>query len=186
MADTPILGCIYMFAGNFAIRGYQMCNGQILPISQYTALFSILGTTYGGNGQTTFALPDLRGRAPVHQGAGLGLSPVQLGEAAGVQNVSLTVGNLPAHTHVPTVAVTINGANVRSSATTPGGNLLADSQANLYAPGTTTPLAPLATQAVTVTAQNGMTGSNLPVATQSPFLGVTFLIATEGIFPSRN
>jgi microcystin-dependent protein len=175
-----------MFAGNFAIRGYQMCNGQILPISQYSALFSILGTTYGGNGTSTFALPDLRGRAPVHQGTGPGLSPVQLGEAAGVQNVSLTVGNLPAHTHVPTVSVTVNGATARPSANLPGGNLLAESQANIYAAGTATPLAPLATQAVTVTAQNGITGSNLPVDTQSPYLGVTFLIAIEGIFPSRN
>jgi microcystin-dependent protein len=187
MADTPILGCIYMFAGNFAIRGYQMCNGQILPISQYAALFSILGTTYGGNGQTTFALPDLRGRAPVHQGTGLGLSPVELGEAAGNQNVSLTVANLPAHTHVPTVTVAINGANARPSADTPAGNLLATTgTTNIYCPGTSTPLTPLAAQAATVTAQNGMTGSNIPVATQSPFLGVTFLIATEGIFPSRN
>jgi microcystin-dependent protein len=177
-----------MFAGNFAIRGYQMCNGQILPISQYAALFSILGTTYGGNGTTTFALPDLRGRAPVHQGTGLGLSPVELGEAAGNQNVSLTVANLPAHTHVPTVTVAVNGAGARPTANTPAGNLLATTATtnNIYCPGNSTPLAPLAAAAATVTAQNGLTGSNIPVATQSPFLGVTFLIATEGIFPSRN
>jgi microcystin-dependent protein len=187
MADTPILGCIYMFAGNFAIRGYQMCNGQILSIAQNTALFSILGTTYGGNGQTTFALPDLRGRAPVHQGTGNGLSPVDLGEITGAQSVTLTVAEMPAHTHVPTVTVAVNGASARPTADTPAGNLLATTgQTNIYAPGTSTPLAPLAAQAATVTAQNSVTGGSQPVSTQSPILGVTFLIATEGIFPARN
>src|SRR6185437_12122165 len=98
-----------------------------------------------------------------------------------------TTANLPSHTHVPTVTVAVNGATARPSANTPAGNLLATTgTTNIYAAGTATPTAPMATQAVTVTAQNALTGNNIPVATQSPYLGVTFLIAMEGVFPSRN
>src|SRR5213083_190033 len=105
MAQDPILGCIFMFAGNFAPRGYALCQGQLLSIAQNTALFSILGTTYGGNGQTTFGLPDLRGRAPVGQGQAPGLNNVQLGESGGIQSASLTINNMPAHNHAVTVSV---------------------------------------------------------------------------------
>src|SRR5215213_1184255 len=97
--SEPFIGQIIQFAGNFAIRGYAMCNGQILSIAQNTALFSILGTTYGGNGQTTFALPDLRGRAPIGPGQGPGLPNVELGEMAGTPQVQLLLTNLPMHTH---------------------------------------------------------------------------------------
>src|SRR5215213_3857433 len=97
--SEPFIGQIIQFAGNFAIRGYAMCNGQILSIAQNTALFSILGTTYGGNGQTTFALPDLRGRAPVHMGQGPGLSNVQLGEPGGAETVTLLPAQMPQHVH---------------------------------------------------------------------------------------
>src|ERR1700689_3127872 len=99
MAETPLLGAIFIFAGNFAPTGYQLCQGQLLPISQYAALFSILGTTYGGNGTSTFQLPDLRGRVPVGQGSGSGLTPIVLGETAGTQNVTILTNNLPAHNH---------------------------------------------------------------------------------------
>src|SRR4051812_22593920 len=95
--DNPFLGTISLFAGNFAPRGWAFCNGQILPIAQNTALFSILGTTYGGNGQTTFALPDLRGRAPIHWGQGPGLTNRELGEVSGSENVTLISTQMPIH-----------------------------------------------------------------------------------------
>src|ERR1700693_3176914 len=99
MASQPYLGAIFMFAGNFAPRGFQLCQGQLLSIQQNPALFSILGTTYGGNGTTTFQLPDLRGRVPVGEGSGPGLTPVVLGQAAGAQNVTILTSNMPAHSH---------------------------------------------------------------------------------------
>src|ERR1041385_3867939 len=96
---TPFLGAICMFGFNFAPRGWAFCNGQILPIAQNTALFSLLGTTYGGNGQTTFALPDLRGRVPIHFGQGPGLSLYDLGQVGGSETVTLTPSTMPAHNH---------------------------------------------------------------------------------------
>ncbi|WP_340819596.1 tail fiber protein [Methanolobus sp. WCC4] len=98
-STDPLLGEITLFAGNFAPRGWAFCNGQLLPINQNQALFSILGTTYGGDGRTTFALPDLRGRAPVHAGNGPGLSPVVLGQKGGAETVALNVNQMPSHTH---------------------------------------------------------------------------------------
>src|SRR4051812_17662172 len=100
--ENAYLGCIFHFAGNFAPRGYMLCQGQLLSISQNTALFSILGTTYGGDGQVTFGLPDLRGRMPIGQGQGPGLSQIVIGELSGVENVTLTTNNLPAHNHTLT------------------------------------------------------------------------------------
>src|SRR5262245_24305688 len=99
MASDPYLGCIFMFAGNFAPNGYAYCNGQLLAISQNTALFSLLGTTYGGDGRTTFALPDLRGRAPIGFGQGPGLPNYDLGSVVGSPSVTLTTSQLPAHSH---------------------------------------------------------------------------------------
>src|SRR4051812_47117527 len=96
----PFLGEIKMWGGNFAPRGFAFCNGQILPIAQNTALFSLLGTTYGGNGQTTFGLPNLQCRIPMHWGAGAGLTPTTLGEVAGTETVNLLVSNLPSHNHI--------------------------------------------------------------------------------------
>src|SRR5260221_7436069 len=123
MAQDPILATIFMFAGNFAPRGYMFCQGQLLAISQNAALFSLLGTTYGGNGTTTFGLPDLRGRLPVGMGAGPGLPPVEQGEMAGSPTVTLTQNSMPAHTH--TIAITINAAaDGRPSSDTPAGSVL--------------------------------------------------------------
>src|SRR5438132_384897 len=102
--SEPFLGEIRMFCGNFNPRGWALCNGQLLSIAQNTALFSILGTTYGGNGQTTFALPDLRGRVPVHPGQGPGLSMYNLGENGGAESVTLTAAQMPAHQHTVTPA----------------------------------------------------------------------------------
>src|ERR1700694_4570714 len=120
MAQDAILGCIFMFAGSCAPRGYALCQGQMMSIAQNTALFSILGTTYGGNGVQTFGVPDLRGRAPIGQGPGPGLAPVALGELAGTQNVTLASGNMPLHTHA--VTVTVNAAaDGRASTDSPAG-----------------------------------------------------------------
>lgn len=179
MASQPYLGAIFMFAGNFAPSGYQLCQGQLLSISQYTALFSILGTTYGGNGTTNFALPDLRGRAPIGQGTGNGLTPVTLGEAAGVQNVTIQLNNMPAHNHL------INVSTASGSQASPKNNFSApaiDSQGGAVAGynSSATAGATMATGAVS------MAGSSVPVSVQNPFLGINYIIAMVGIFPSRN
>jgi microcystin-dependent protein len=179
MADQPLLGTIFLFAGNFAPRGYMLCQGQLLSISQYSALFAILGTTYGGNGTTTFGLPDLRGRAAVCEGTGPGLSNVALGQMGGVQSVSVLTANMPPHNHL------INVSSSSAGQANAPGNYLAgtnDGQGNPYPTYQTTPTAnnTLAATAVTIA------GSGVPLNTQSPYLGLNYIIATVGIFPSRN
>jgi microcystin-dependent protein len=182
------LGEIRMFGGNFAPKGWATCDGQLLAISQNTALFAILGTTYGGNGQTTFALPDLRGRRPVHQGQGRGLSSYTLGEMGGTENATLTTQNMPAHNHPATA--TTNGVNATATQANPGGNLWAAVQDSnpaaglgYLAPANQTTAA-MASNAVTVAV--GQTGNNIPFSILDPFLCVNFIICLEGIFPSRN
>jgi microcystin-dependent protein len=175
MASQPYLGAIFIFAGNFAPRGYQLCQGQLLPISQNAALFSILGTTYGGNGTSTFALPDLRGRAPIGQGNGPGLNPVVLGEIAGSQNVSILTSNLPAHNHM------INCDSGGAAGTNPAGSIPGNpglGQLAIYSAG------PANGQMLQSMVAN--TGGNIPISVQNPFLGISYIIAMEGIFPSRN
>ncbi len=177
MAD-PFIGEIRMFAGNFAPRGWQFCNGQLLAISQWSAVFALLGTTYGGNGQTTFGLPDLRGRAPLHWGTGNGLSPYSLGQVGGVENVTLLSTQMPAHTHA------LNANTGLGEATTPTGNvpaMVGDPNA-----GTTySAYSPMANTAMGATAI-GAAGSSQPHSNLQPYLCVSFIIALEGIFPSRN
>lgn len=173
----PFLGEIRMFAGNFAPRGWATCDGQILPIAQNTALFSLLGTTYGGNGQTTFALPDLRGRVPVHVGQGPGLSPYSLGQSAGSENVTLTSGQMPGHTH------TLNASSAGGDAGSPQNAVSAmvtDTQGNAFNGYTASPNTTMSPQAI------APAGGNQPHANIQPFLCLTFIIALEGIFPSRN
>jgi microcystin-dependent protein len=177
------LGFLFAFGGNFAPRGFAMCSGQILPISQNTALFSLLGTTYGGNGQTTFALPDLRGRAPISVGQGPGLSNYDLGEVSGTESVTLLTGNMPAHTHGLMVSNTPGTTGVPANNTA-------------FAKGPASGAGPNATFAKTYTTSAvntalmptsiGMTGGGQPISTLSPTLTITWLIAIEGIFPSRN
>jgi microcystin-dependent protein len=179
MASTPLLGAIFMFAGNFAPSGYQLCQGQTLSISQNAALFSIMGTTYGGNGTTTFQLPNLRGRGPIGQGTGPGLSTINLGQSAGAENVTILASNMPAHNH--TIAVS-TAAGAKNS---PESNYLAqtsDSDGNPYATynSSSTSTQTLAPAAVSVA------GQSLPLNIQNPYLGINFIIAMQGIFPSRN
>lgn len=179
MASDPLIGSIFLFAGNFAPRGYALCNGALLSIQQNAALFSILGTTFGGNGTTTFGLPDLQGRAPIGSGSGAGLSPVQLGEKSGSQTVTLTSANVPAHTH-PLLASPDTG-----TVATPTGNALAatgDGQGGSLPSFATT--APNQTMAAASIGANA--GGGVPVSIRNPYLGITYIIATQGIFPSRN
>ena len=169
MAD-PFLGEIRMFGGNFAPVGWALCNGQLLAISQNDALFNLIGTTYGGDGQNTFALPDLRGRAPVHQGAGF-----VIGQSGGVENVTLAVGQMPAHNHQAAAAA---GGNVVDPANAvwssdPGGNTAAYT-------------IPPQGQATMNGAAIGSTGGSQPHDNMQPYLAVNYIISVEGIFPSQN
>jgi microcystin-dependent protein len=177
MSTDAMIGTIAMFAGNFAPRGYALCQGQILSIAQNTALFSILGTTYGGNGQTTFALPDLRGRSPISSGQGPGLSDISLGEQAGRASVSLLVSNLPAHNH------TLGCDSGGSSSLSPSGNIPGVSDDRTVTVNIYSANAPSATMNQ---AMVGAAGQTLPFSNLNPYLGINFIICTEGVFPSRN
>ena len=167
MSDA-YLGEIRLFAGNFAPSGWALCQGQTLPISEYSALFTLLGTTYGGNGTTTFNLPDLRGRVVVHQGGG-GV----LGSAGGVESVTLTTAQLPAHSHAA-------GADqTAGSQSGPGGNVpAAGSTIALYSDQ-----APATAMAV---GGVGSAGSSQPHENRQPFVVITYIIALVGIFPSQS
>ncbi|MDN3688649.1 phage tail protein [Cyclobacterium jeungdonense] len=177
-----LMGTIKMFAGNFAPRGYALCNGQILAISQNQALFSILGTTYGGDGRTTFALPDLRGRVPMGPGQGPGLSNRQLGEIGGKENTTLTVANLPAHNH------TLSANSASGNTNNPQNAFPALSQVQIDRSNP-----PVAVNAFDSAANTTMNAQAIGIAGQSqafdqmpPFCGMNFIICTEGIYPSRN
>lgn len=173
MAD-PYLAEIRMFGGNFAPRGWALCNGQLLSIAQNTALFSLLGTTYGGDGKTTFALPDLRGRAPIHFGQGPGLTPRDLGESDGTETVTLLTTEMPAHTHL----LNCNNSVQFTSSPTPEGSVLGTVDSlNLYAPNANTTMSPTSI---------GVSGSSQPHNNMQPYLCVNFIIALEGIFPPRS
>ena len=190
------LGQIIQGGWNFAPRGTALCNGQLVPISQNTALFALLGTNFGGNGQTTFGLPNLQSRSMMHWGTGPGLSPVQLGEAGGGESTTLTTSQMPSHTHTATFTSTstFNASTAKATTQAPAaGSFLAKSvdSANtvlpqIYSP--TTPASPVALGGLNVagTVTNAPAGSNAPVSTRSPYLGITHVIAMQGIFPSRS
>jgi microcystin-dependent protein len=163
--STPYLSEIKICAFNFAPRGWALCNGQILPINQNQALFALLGTTYGGNGQTTFALPNLQGRAPMHAGGGF-----VLGQSAGEETHTLIAGEMPAHTHV------LSGTAVTGKSAAPAGNTLAAARG---AYGETANAQLLATTIAPA-------GGNQPHENRPPFLVLNFVIALQGIFPSPN
>jgi microcystin-dependent protein len=174
-----------LFAGNFAPRGWAFCDGSLINIQQNSALFAILGTTYGGNGQTTFALPDLRGRVAVHANngqAGPGTQGVQLGERAGVNNTTLTSQQMPAHTHgqqfvsaAATAAAPAAGLSLaQTNGSVPG---TGDSTTtNIYGSGGT----PVAG------GQTSAAGGSQPVSVMQPYLGINYIICLQGLFPSRN
>ena len=163
----PYVGEIRMFAGNFAPAGWMFCEGQLLPISENETLFNLIGTTYGGDGQETFALPDLRGRLPIHVGNGF----IQA-ETGGVEEVTLTVQQIPIHNH-PLLA-TAAGAN----STSPNGNVLAKPSKNMYRPGPgSNPMNP---QTV------GPAGGSQPHTNFQPYLCINFIISLFGIFPRQS
>lgn len=170
--SEPMIGEIRMFGGNFAPRGWAFCDGQLLPISQNSALFAILGVTYGGDGRTTFALPDLRGRAPVHPGRGPGLSDVRLGERFGLENMTLTVNEMPNHTHNPL------STNAPANQQLPGNHVSADEENDTFKLYSDTP--------TNIMAETTSTGGSQPFDMHQPSLGIYFIIALVGIFPSRN
>ena len=163
----PYVGEIRMFAGNFAPAGWMFCEGQLLPISENETLFQLIGTTYGGDGQSTFALPDLRGRIPVHQGNGINFA-----ESGGTEEITLTIQQIPAHTH-PWLA-----SEAAATALTPQGNVPAEASKRFYVvPSSVSALAP----------QSGAaTGGSQPHTNFQPFLCIDFIISLFGIFPSQN
>ena len=169
---SPFVGEIQMFAGNFAPTGWALCNGQLLSIASNTALFSLLGTTYGGNGTTTFGLPDLRGRVPIHPGQGPGLSARSLGEVSGTEAYTLIASEMPAHTHTEG-ASTVNGAadnpTARVPARMPGAILQYAAASNVDLSG----------------AAVASSGASQPHNNMQPYLAVTYIIALQGIFPQR-
>jgi microcystin-dependent protein len=183
MPQTPLLGQLMAFAGNFAPRGYALCAGQLLPISQNTALFSILGTTYGGNGTTNFALPDLRGRTPIHSGQGPGLSSRVLGEQDGAEAVTLTQATFPTHTHA------LNADAAAATSSSPMGGLTAEAAGSgrggvKFAVNLYSPLAATTTLAPPQLAQGP--GGGQPHNNLQPYLAINWCIALQGIFPARN
>ncbi len=179
--SEPFIGEIKMVGFNFAPRGWAFCDGQLLPISQNEALFSLLGTIYGGDGRTTFALPDLRGRVPIHPGNGPGLSSYRPGQKGGVETVMLNAAQMPAHNHAAAgTAKAVNGSGDNTSPS--GNNWAALARENAYsdaaADGT------MAADNVTVTVAN--TGGSQAHENRQPYLSITFCIALVGIYPSRN
>jgi microcystin-dependent protein len=161
----PYVGEIRMFAGNFAPAGWMFCEGQLLPISENETLFQLIGTTYGGDGESTFALPDLRGRIPIHQGNGFILA-----ETGGAEEITLTSNQIAAHSHAWLAS------EVAASSLTPGGNLPAEATKRFYvSPSSVTPMAPTAMSA---------TGGSQPHTNFQPYLCVDFIISLFGIFPS--
>jgi microcystin-dependent protein len=174
---------IRMFAGNFAPRAWFFCQGQLLSIAQNTALFSLVGTTYGGDGQVTFGLPDFRGRVAVGTGNGAGLPSVVLGEMAGTPTTTLLSINLPAHNHQVTGNVTPRASGDLGSAESPesafpaGGN-------NGSKPYSAT--ADTTMQAIQINLPTTVAGSSAPVSIMQPYLGMNYIICSEGIYPSRN
>lgn len=176
---NPFVAEIRIFAGNFAPKGWALCDGQLLPISQNTALFSLLGTTYGGDGKSNFALPNLQGSAPMHPGQGAGLSLHNLGETGGSQTVTLLETEIPSHSHtvqavdaagnrdIPTSALWASAASGRQTVPMYGAS----------AGATTGNLAPSALS---------ITGGDLPHNNLQPYLGLTFIIALQGVFPARS
>lgn len=161
----PYVGEIRLFAGNFAPAGWMFCNGALVPISENETLFQLIGTTYGGDGQTTFGLPDLRGRVPLHQG-----SNRVIGEMGGSETVTLTSTQIPQHTH------TLKASSALSNGSAGGGGVLAATAVNIYGSGD--PTTSMAAQAV------ASVGGSQPHQNMAPFVGINYIISLFGIFPS--
>ena len=176
--SEPFIAEIRIFAGNFAPRSWAFCNGQLLPISQNTALFSLIGTTYGGDGRTTLALPDLQGRAPVHPGVGPGLTSKRLGQRGGVESVTLTESQIPNHNHnlmASQEETEFDGTPDPANAAT--GVVEGGKEIYTNASNSQTPLSPEAIAQV---------GGSQPHNNMQPFITVSYIIALQGLYPSRS
>ena len=192
------VGQIIQGGWNFAPRNFALCNGALLPIAQQSALFSLLGTTFGGNGTVTFGLPDLRGRVAVGTGQMPGGSDYELGQMAGTENTTLLTSNMPAHTHTATVNMTssLSAASVKATVQAPAaGSVLArsvDTSTNgtalpaIYSPSGTTADIQLGGLNVAGTVTNSIAGQSLPFNNLQPYLAITTVICISGVFPSRN
>nr|WP_315150744.1 tail fiber protein [uncultured Flavobacterium sp.] len=183
-AQTPYIGEIRLFAGNFPPAGWAFCDGSILPISENDALFALIGTTYGGDGQSTFGLPDLRGRVPIGTGQGAGLSNRLLGEKVGQETVTLTTANMPSHSHIGRIVVNNSNANISvptasssigTSGSFSGRTFLPNLSYNSSAPD-------ILLQTITTSS----VGNSTPVDITKPRLGLNYIISLFGIFPSQN
>ncbi|MFZ4769508.1 MAG: phage tail protein [Ferruginibacter sp.] len=170
------LAQILLFAGNFAPMNWSFCNGQILNINTNTALFSLLGTTYGGNGMTTFGLPDLRGRVVVGAGQGPGLSNIQLGQMSGTESITLNLTQIPSHSHQ------LTGSTLVGSTSVPTGSLLANTGTLDKEYTSTSGAANVAMNAASI----GNAGGSQPFSIRNPYLGLNYIICLSGTFPSRN
>lgn len=184
----PLLGQIMMFAGNFAPRGWALCDGQLLAISQNTALFSILGTTYGGDGRTTFALPDLRGRAPIHAGTGPGLSTRQLGSRSGQETHTLSIIEMPSHNHLATSASKFNGQSAAGDddSISTGATLASGSSSGSEIFSGSAPNTEMNANSVITTTTIANQGGNQGHNNMQPYLTINYIIALQGLFPTRN
>lgn len=187
--SEPFIGEIRMVGFNFAPRGWAICQGQLLPIAQNAALFSLLSTQFGGDGRNTFGLPDLRGRSPVGQGQGPGLSDITMGDMTGTETVILNQAQMPSHTHTAEASIAIPASsNSADTTAAPATNTILGPTSNSGRPGSmyaadaaNTTLKPFNNP---VTVQPA--GGNLPIETRNPFTGVNFIIALDGLFPSRS
>jgi microcystin-dependent protein len=187
--SSPFLGQIIQGGWNFAPRGFALCNGQQLSIAQNTALFALLGTNFGGNGQTTFGLPNLQSRTMMHWGQGSGLSNVVLGEQGGTESVTLTAAQMPSHTHTATLTASTTTAEAQGPG--PNGTNRVLGRA-LDSSGSVVPLvyapagSPLNSALGAGSVVNAATGGSQPHSIRNPYLGITHVIALQGIFPSRS
>jgi microcystin-dependent protein len=170
---TPYIGEIRMFAGNFAPVGWEICQGQLLPISENDALFTLIGTTYGGDGENTFALPDLRGRLPVHQS-----NEYVMGQTFGVESVTLTTSQIPAHNHPLAGNSNPTAGVVTATSTVPSGNVMGKTSRPIYSSSTST--AAMAEQAISAV------GGSQPHDNLQPYLCINFIISLYGVFPSQS
>ncbi|MDI6047057.1 phage tail protein [Flavobacterium yafengii] len=182
MSYDPFIGEIKIFGFDFAPRNFASCAGQLMSIAQNTALFSLLGTMYGGNGQTTFGLPNLQGRIPIGQGQGPGLPNYSMGQQLGTTSISILQSNMPAHTH-PATGISINVPVYEGGADTdsPVNAVLANTSSGFYADTTNGFGASVVASGVTA-----VTGSSLPLGIENPYLTLNYSIAIYGMFPSRN
>jgi microcystin-dependent protein len=184
----PYIASVCITAATFCPRGYAAADGQILAIAQNTALFSLIGTTYGGDGRTTFALPDLRGRSPVHVGKGPGLSTIGQGHKGGAETVTQSIAQMASHSHATTTTADLRGkgggGNTGDSANLTGRVLAGKNNSKIYGPGPAD--ATMDASSIVTTTTVGSAGASQPQENRSPYLGLRYCIALIGLFPSRN